>query len=73
MKKTTLYLPDDLKLAVERLAASTNRPEAEVIREAITLLTRSAGRPRPRGALFTSGDPHLSANVDEALQGFGER
>jgi plasmid stability protein len=71
--KTTVYLPDELKQALARMAATSGRSEADLIREAIAALTRSADRPRPRGALFASGDPSLSEQVDQALAGFGER
>jgi metal-responsive CopG/Arc/MetJ family transcriptional regulator len=73
MNKTTVYLPDDLKRAVERMAAASNRSEAEVIREAIEALARASDRPRPKGGLFASGDPTLSTRTEEALTGFGER
>jgi plasmid stability protein len=71
--KTTVYLPDELKQALARMAATSGRSEADLIREAIAALTRAAERPRPRGALFASGDPSLSEQVDQALAGFGER
>ena len=74
MVKTTVYLPDDLKQSLERLAASTGRSEAELVREAVSTLVRASERPRPRGALFASDDPMLfGQNVEEALEGFGER
>lgn len=73
MTKTTVYLPDDLKEAVSRIAAASGRSEAEVIRDAIGALVRAADRPRPRGALFTSGGQSLSEHAEEALAGFGDR
>jgi Arc/MetJ-type ribon-helix-helix transcriptional regulator len=74
MNKTTVYLPDELKQSVARMAAASGRSEAEVIREAIAALARASDRPRrPRGGLFASGDPSLSAQAQEALAGFGER
>jgi asparagine synthetase B (glutamine-hydrolysing) len=71
--KTTVYLPDDLKLALARIASSSGRSEAELIREALGDLVRRSGAPRPVGALFSSGDSSLSDRVEEALAGFGER
>jgi plasmid stability protein len=68
-----VYLPDDLKRHLSRLAAATGRSEAELIREALATLVAGSERPRPRGALFASGDRSLSAEVEEALAGFGER
>jgi plasmid stability protein len=73
VNKTTVYLPDELKHALARIAAATGRSEADLIREALAELVRTSGRPRPRGGLFASGDPSLSGRVDEALAGFGER
>jgi predicted DNA-binding protein len=35
MVKTTLYLPEDLKSSVERLAREEGRSEAELFREAV--------------------------------------
>jgi hypothetical protein len=71
--KTTVYLPDDLKVAIARIAVSSGRSEADVIREALRDLVQRSGAPRPNGALFSSGDPSLSDQVEEALSGFGER
>jgi len=74
MVKTTVYLPADVKRSLERLAAERGSSEAELIREAVAGLVRTSERPRPRGGLFSSGDPMLfGENVDEALKGFGER
>jgi plasmid stability protein len=73
MNKTTVYLPDDLKAALARAAATSGRSEADLIREGVRLVTLGADRPRPRGALFHSGDGTLSQRVDELLAGFGER
>jgi len=73
MRRTTVYLPDDLKAAVERLAARDGRSEAEVIRAALVVATTETGAPRPRVPLFDSGDPALAERVDEVLaEGFGE-
>jgi len=71
--KTTIYLPDDLKQAVARIAAASGRSEAEVIREAIAALVHASERPRPRGGLFASGESSLAENAEEALAGFGDR
>ena len=73
MTKITIYLPDELKRDLARIAATSGRSEADLIREAIQTLVRAVDRPRPRGALFASGEPSLSRRVNEALVGFGER
>jgi Ribbon-helix-helix protein, copG family len=69
VKKTTVYVPDDLKEALTRVARERGVAEAEVIRQAIAA---AVSRPAPRGGLFASD--RLSADrVDEDLVGFGER
>lgn len=72
MKKTTVYLPDDLKAALGRAAAAQGRSEADLIRQAVQDLTQSLEPPKPRLPLFESDDPTLAERVDEALEGFGE-
>lgn len=71
MKKTTVYLPDDLKAALARAAAEKGQSEAELIRRAIEDSVRGFERPRPRLPLFHSDDPTLAERVDEELRGFG--
>ena len=72
MKKTTVYLPEDLKSALGRIAAQRGRSEAELIREAVRDLIRDSEAPRPRLPLFSSDDPTLAERLDEELAGFGE-
>ena len=72
MKKTTVYLPDDLKSALGRIAAYMRRSEAELIREAVRELVRDSEPPRPRLPLFSSEDPTLARRFEEELRGFGE-
>ncbi|MPZ52725.1 MAG: ribbon-helix-helix protein, CopG family [Acidimicrobiia bacterium] len=67
-RRTTIYLPDELKKAVEQEAARRGESEAEVIRRAIGDAVR---RPRPRPGIFR-GDP-IAEHADEFLDGFGER
>jgi hypothetical protein len=70
--KTTVYLPQATKRHLAALAAREGRPEAELIREAIDRLVRSAPR-KPRYPLFKSDDPTTARRVDDLLRGFGER
>jgi len=72
MKKTTVYLPEDLKSALGRIAKEKGRSEAELIREAIRDLVQDTEPPRPRLPLFASGDPTLARRFEEELRGFGE-
>ena len=73
MRKTTLYLPDALKAALESAAAETGESEAQIIREGIRLALERRVPPTPTIPLFTSEDPYLARRVDEYLAGFGER
>ena len=72
MKKTTVYLPEDLKFALRRIAEQRGRSEAELIREAVSNLVHDSEPPRPRLPLFSSGDPMLAQRFEEELRGFGE-
>jgi Arc/MetJ-type ribon-helix-helix transcriptional regulator len=72
MQKTTVYIPEDVKRALSRVAAARGLSEAELIREALRALTSQAAPPKPRLPLFKSGKPGLAEAVDEALAGFGE-
>lgn len=72
MKKTTVYLPDELKAALQRAATERGQSEAEFIREAVRKLAQEMEQPRPRLPLFSSGDSTLAERVDEELKkGFG--
>jgi len=73
MRRTTVYLPDDLKIAVERAAERGGTSEADIIRSAVAAATADQAHPRPRLPLFDSGDSALSERVDaELAAGFGE-
>ena len=73
MRKTTIYLPDELKKRVEKVARTSGKSEADVIRDAINAATRDAGAPAPRIPLMDRGlgDPTIAENVDALLESFG--
>jgi Arc/MetJ-type ribon-helix-helix transcriptional regulator len=72
MKRTTVYLPDELKAALERTAAAQGKSEAEVVRSALSAATEEHAYPPPTLPLFESEDPTLAERVDEELAaGFG--
>jgi len=72
MRRTTLYLPDELKAALERTAAAQGTSEAEVVRNALLAATIDQAFPKPRIPLFDSGNTTLAERVDEELAaGFG--
>lgn len=72
MYKTTVYLPDDLKPALARVAAARGQSEAELIREVLRRAVNEAATPRPRVPLFESGKRGLAERGDKELAGFGE-
>lgn len=75
MVRTTVYLPDDLKAALEARAEADGRTEADIIREALSEKLRGSGRTAREVlfGLFDSGTSSTSADVDEVLaaSGFG--
>ena len=74
MKKTTLYLPDELKEKLEDVARLEGRSEADVIRDALAAAVNSRRPPEPRIPLpgFRLGDPSIAERAGELLAGFGE-
>ncbi len=73
MRRTTVYLPDELKVALERTAAAEGCSEAEIIRSALAEATAAHSYPSPTIPLLRSGDPTLAERVDaELVDGFGE-
>ena len=73
MKRTTVYLPEDLKEDLERAARLTGVSEAELIREGVRHAVAARSNRRPRIPLFRSDDPTLAERVDELLAGLSER
>lgn len=74
MKKTTLYLPDDLKSSLERLAIEEGRSEAEIIRGAVRMAVLSSTPPKPRLPITRRGlgDASIAERVDDLLGDFGK-
>lgn len=72
MKRTTVYLPEDLKDDLERAARISGLSEAELLREGLRHAVAARTRRAPRIPLFASGDPTLAERADELLEGFGE-
>lgn len=71
VKRTTIYLPEDLKRSLARAAYEEKRTEADLIREGIERFLQ-ARHPEPKLPLFRSGKADLAENVDSLLDGFGE-
>lgn len=72
MEKTTVYLPTELKLALERVAKLEGRSEADLIREGIAAVTQRHVVREPTLPLFRSETGDLASRVDELMKGFGE-
>ena len=73
MRKTTVYLPDELKAALERAAEVERRSEAEIIRDALAVALAELAPPRPRVPVTSVGlgDPTIAERTGELLEGFG--
>jgi len=70
MHKTTLYLEDELRARIARVAKETGRSQAEVIRDALRAFFLRRKKPRSIG--LGKGGPDLSDRAEELLEGFGE-
>ena len=73
MVKTTVYLPPELKRALNRLARQRGCSEAEMLRAAVARLADEVDAPAPKLPLFRSSGPSIAKDVDRALNGFGLR
>lgn len=71
VKRTTIYLPDDMKRAIEQEAFRRGITEAEVIREAVSQHVRPKSR-NLQVAVFPEGfGEEIGTRVDELLEGMG--
>ncbi|MFD3705897.1 CopG family transcriptional regulator [Nocardia sp. NPDC058658] len=68
MKKTTVYLPDELDIKLDAAAASAGVSKAELIRRGIAaVVERTAPREKAPLPLFHSGRPLTPAEMDEEI------
>ena len=73
MKRTTIYLPDEIKVAIEAEATRRGVTEAEVIRESVREHLDSTKERKLNLPLFPEGlGFDLAGRVDEFMEGFGE-
>jgi len=72
MERTTVYLTEAQKRALERTARSTGRSEAQLIREGVDIVTTRVRESDLVLPLFESGQPDLASHVEESLEGFGD-
>jgi predicted transcriptional regulator len=67
MEKTTIYLPDDLRIALKEIARRSGRPQAELIREAIAAYVSVQERPRPKTFGIVSRGDIQGADIEDWL------
>jgi Ribbon-helix-helix protein, copG family len=75
LKKTTIYLPDEMKKKVEDMARQEKKSEADIIRDAVNSAVEvKYVYPKPQIPLpgMKLGDPTIAERVADALDGFGE-
>lgn len=73
MKKTSLYLEQELDEALARRAADEGLSKAEFIRRTLTGAVQRPPRVKPRVAVFHSTDGgSVRRDMDRWLEGFGE-
>ncbi len=75
MRKSSIYIDDEVDLALTRRAVAEGRTKADVIREALRDAAACALRVKPRAVGVFAGPSDLAAHADEHLAetGFGER
>jgi Arc/MetJ-type ribon-helix-helix transcriptional regulator len=73
MKRTTVFLPEDLKADLERAAEAAACSEAELIRQGVREVTARHLAPEPDFPLFDSRGRLDASRVDEMLKGDPER
>jgi metal-responsive CopG/Arc/MetJ family transcriptional regulator len=75
MRKTSVYLDDELADRLARLSRAEGRPQAEIIREAIASYQPPAKSDRNfelEGCVKGPGDSIVDLDMDELMRGFGE-
>jgi hypothetical protein len=75
VKKTSIYLDDELDRALAQRAADEGLTKAELIRRTLAGVVSRPRRVKPQGiGVITSKAPGVSRDVDAALRetGFGE-
>ncbi len=75
VKRTTIYLPDNLKRRLSQVAQAEGTTEAEVIRNALSTALQARAPAKPRLPLFepTGATSDWAERIDEVLAetGFG--
>jgi hypothetical protein len=66
MEKTTLYLPTELQRALKDAARRSGRPQADLVRDALTEYLAKQPQPSPR-SIGLGNDPALDARRLEEI------
>jgi hypothetical protein len=74
VKKTSIYIEDEVDVALARRAAVEGRTKAELVRDALRQAAASSTRVKPRGKGVFAGPGDLAERLDEhlAATGFGQ-
>jgi hypothetical protein len=74
LKKTSIYLDEDLDHGLARKAAEEGVTKAELIRQTLDAAVHKPKRPMPKGIGIIKGPvPHdLVTNTEKYMDGFGE-
>lgn len=67
MKRTTIFLTDDLERLLQETARRTARPQAEIVREALSQYLQGQARPWPRSiGMGENADQSVTSNTVKA-------
>jgi hypothetical protein len=73
LKKTSIYLDEELDQGLARKAAEEGITKAEYIRRTLSNAVERRRRPMPKSiGIIKDGPPDLAANTAKYLEGFGE-
>ena len=74
LKKTSIYLDEELDQRLARKAADEGVTKAELIRRSLEGVVAKPRRPMPKGIGMIKGAPSdLARNAEKYLDGLGER
>lgn len=73
MKKSSIYLDEELDRALSHAAARQKLSKAEFIRKTLQAAVAGEATVRPTGIGVFDGPRDLGANADRHLAGFGEQ
>ena len=69
MLKTTVYIEQDVAMALRQLSEAQGRTQAELIREALGTYTQERARPLPKGlGKYASGHTDTSERAEDLLR-----